>query len=105
MPDQAAGRPALGTLIGAGTIPLLFLVAILLWIRSKIGYNVGGYSGSGGLLSRRWLLAGRPFSFAMKALSYPIIWTRKAALFGAACCILSCSSSIYFGPKAVNTAI
>lgn len=39
MSNQAASRLAIGTLVRAGTIPLLFLIAILLRIRSKIGYN------------------------------------------------------------------
>jgi hypothetical protein len=42
MPDQSAGRLALGTPAGAETISLLFLIAILLWIQSKICYNGGG---------------------------------------------------------------
>jgi hypothetical protein len=42
VPDQAADRLAPRAVIRAQASSLLFLVAILLWIRSKIGYNVSG---------------------------------------------------------------
>jgi len=105
MPDQAVLRLACRAVTRARTLSLFFLVAIRLRIRSKIGYNGGGLSGYGGLLARRWLLAGRPFFLAMFAESYRIIWTRKAALFGAACFILAYRGSIYFRLKALYPTI
>jgi hypothetical protein len=40
MPNQATGHLALGTPAGAETIPLLFLIAMLLRIQSKIWHGL-----------------------------------------------------------------
>jgi len=97
MPDQAASHLTLEALLRPRTALRFPSVTICLRIRSKIGYNDGGWSGPGHCcLGVAW--AGRPFSVALKLLSYRIIRTRKAALFGAAGCLLTLRSSIYSRP-------
>jgi hypothetical protein len=101
MPDQAACRLASGALLRTRAIALFFLLAIRLRIRSKIDYNSGRWSGLGAVFPRRQLSGRTSFLCAMIALSYRIIWTRKAALLGAACCLPTSDSSIYSRPFAL----
>jgi hypothetical protein len=94
MSNQSMGCSALRTTLWAWAIVLLFLVAVLLWIRSKIGYNGGGLSGSGSCSRGDGFLAGRPFSVGLDpnhtglfgrerplSLERPAVYLRVAVLF------------------------
>ena len=84
---------------------LLLQVMVLLWIGTEIGYNDDRVVRFRRIACEAVLLAGRPFSVGSIPLSYRIIWTQQAALFGAACYILMGRNSIYFRRIRLNPAI